>query len=144
MRFIDIFIVNFCAILVSYALEKHEVEFYKDMKKYMKGVLSSIILGGLFLSVMPTAYAGDFTARTSIVSVRSYVQGAYFVTLASSALKAGGTCTTVYKVSGDAAGAKTIIATLLTAKATGSQVELEVPTGCPDGWGSLITSVVVY
>ena len=110
------------------------------MNKILKGVL----LGGFLLGLVPMAHAGDFTATTQITNVRSYQEGSYFVTVQSSALAAGGTCTTVYKVNGAASGAKTIIATLLTAKATDRNVRLEMATGCPDGWGSEIISVIVY
>ena len=113
------------------------------MRKYLEGVVSSLVLSVLFLGVVPVANAGDFTVRTNIVSVRSYLEGSYFVTVGSQALNTGQNCTTVYRVAGDAAGAKTIIATILTAKATDSQIQLEMPTGCPDGWGSPIISVVV-
>ena len=98
------------------------------------------------VATINSAYAGDFTARADIVSVRSYLNGAYFVTISGNgALKNGIACTTVYKVPAAAAGAKTLVATLLTAKAAGNQVELEVATGCPaPKWGQDIISVVLF
>ena len=113
------------------------------MRKYLEGVFSSLVLSVLFLGVVPVANAGDWSVNTNIVNVRSYLDGTYFVTVGSPALTTGQRCTTVYRVVGSAAGAKTIIATLLTAKATDSQIQVEMPTGCPDAWGSPIISVRV-
>ena len=109
------------------------------MKKLGKKILAASVIA--VVGFAPVANAGVFTAKTNVVSVRSYVDGSYFVTVATAAMKSGPNCTTVYKVVPGLAGQKTIIATILTAKASGSQVELE--TTC-SGWGSPITSVVVY
>ena len=82
------------------------------------------------------------TAVVDIVSMRPYTDGSYFVTVSSNAMVGAAACTTVYKVNSEGAGAKSVIASLLTAYALPSQIQIEVPTatGCT-GWGSEIASV---
>ncbi len=92
---------------------------------------------------MMAANAGAFTVPAKIVWLRSYVNGAYFVNINTARLSGGGTCTTVYKVNQNQPGAKTIIATLLSAKAMNDSITIELDnTGCK-GWGTLITSVFI-
>lgn len=106
-----------------------------------KFVMASVL--GLFLcgSVTP-AFAGPFTVETKINWLRSYLDGSYFVNVTSNKLSGGGTCTTVYKVVSSNPGAKTVIATLLSAQASNRNIIIEIPA-C-NGWGTEIISVFIY
>ena len=70
--------------------------------------------------------------------LRPYANGDYFVKLASDQLD-GASCTVTYKVKGVAAGAKAVIASLLTAYALPKKIQLE--TDPCTGYGTLIKSV---
>ena len=88
------------------------------------------------------AAAAPNTLPGQIILLRPYSNGSMFVQLDTSGLADGTTCTSVYAVRSDLTGAKTVIATLLTAYALGADVEIEVPTstGC-EGFGTGIQSV---
>jgi len=102
-------------------------------------VIVIVIVFGLFS--VGFVSAEPRTVVTTISKMRPYSSGAYFVTLASNQLTTG-TCTTVYQVKADAAGAKSVIASLLTAYALGESIQIEIPTatGC-EGFGTPIQSV---
>lgn len=110
----------------------------------MKVSLIKAIVVTLSLLSASTVYAEPRTEVTSISSMRPYTTGTYFVTLATAAIADGSTCNRTYSVKSDDAGAKSVIATLLTAYALGQDVQLEVPTstGC-EGFGTPIQSVIV-
>ncbi len=102
----------------------------------------------LAIGLLPTsAVAGDLTVQTKIVSLRGYVNGAYFVTLATAAMAPGSlfpTCTTVYKVNDIQPGKDVVIASAIAAHITGKDVQIEIsPAGC-SGYATLITSIFVY
>jgi hypothetical protein len=96
----------------------------------------------VFTFVSYAAQAEPRTAEATIVWMRPYTTGDYFVNISSSRLTTGATCTTVYRVKADDPGAKGVIATLLTAYSLGAPLQLEVPTntGC-EGYGTPIQSV---
>jgi len=106
------------------------------MKYYSKLILFISIL------VSTQAYALNSVDLT-IVNLRAYTQGTYFVQVNSSIMVDGSSCSTVYKVNPDMAGGSNVIATLLTAFASGKNIIVEIPsTGCT-GWGTLIQSLYI-
>ncbi len=113
------------------------------MRKNLVSVFFTIIIGFLPFG----AIAGDLTVRTKIVGLRGYVNGAYFVTLATNAMTASAlfpTCTTVYKVNNLQPGKNVVIASAMSAHAQGQDVQIEIsPLGC-SGFATLITSIFVY
>lgn len=79
------------------------------------------------------ASAEPRTVATQITSMRPYTNGDYFVTVADRTLanSAGSitSCTSsTFKVNSTDAGSKTVIASLLTAYATGNDVQIEFPS----------------
>ncbi|RBP51488.1 hypothetical protein [Arenicella xantha] len=101
------------------------------------------------LAVSLMAIATSFTASAEprsvavdITKMRPYASGNYFVTVSSDEMNDSSNCTLVYKVQSDAAGAKSVIASLLTAYALEKPIEIEIPTstGC-EGFGTPIQSV---
>lgn len=97
------------------------------------------------LSATFTVSAEPRTKYTDISSMRPYTNGDYFITLASNQFSNGTVCTNTYKVQSSAAGAKAVIASLLTAYASGQKIQIEVPTatGC-QGFGTPIQSVFMF
>ena len=98
-----------------------------------------LILGSFLLFMSSAAMAAPTTVDVTITTLRAYTTGNYYVTVNSSAMDNFTTCTTVYKVNAAAAGKNAVIATLLTAYASGKTIKIET-AGCT-GWGSTITSV---
>ena len=90
------------------------------------------------------AVAEPRTLSGPIANLRAYTSGVYFVTLPSADMADGTTCNKTYKVKADGLGAKAVIASLLTAFALGSDVQLEIPTttGC-EGFGTPIQSAIL-
>ena len=103
---------------------------------------STLIAMTLFASISVTAEPR--TVNQPISNMRAYTTGTYFVTLATSAITGGSTCNRTYKVKNDDPGAKTVIASLLTAYALNQDIQIEIPTaaGCT-GFGTAIQSVIV-
>jgi hypothetical protein len=109
----------------------------------IKTKVKSLAIAALGMTVFAgAANAEPRTAVAKIVKMRPYSTGAYFVTLDSNLL-GGSACTTTYRVNADGAGAKNVIASLLTAYALEQSVQLEVPSGGADceGFGTPIQSV---
>jgi len=108
-----------------------------------KSILKALVLSASMLAAF-NVMAEPRTVVSSISSMRPYTTGTYFVTLATASLADGTSCNRTYRVRNDDAGAKTVIASLLTAYAMGQDVQLEVPTstGCT-GFGTPIQSVIV-
>ena len=100
--------------------------------------VSAILLLSAAVSAEPR------TVSTTITKLRPYTDGSYFVTLGSNALNNATTCTTVYLVQSGDAGANAVIASLLTAFALGSNIQIELPTatGC-EGFATPIQSVFI-
>ena len=96
----------------------------------------------LLISSIGVSYAEPRTVITTITNMRPYSTGGYFVTVASNQLNTGATCSTVYQVQGDAAGANAVIASLLTAYSLEQPIQIEIPTatGCV-GFGTPIESI---
>ncbi len=92
--------------------------------------------------IVTVANAEPRTALVDITKMRPYTTGAYFVTVSSNLMANGAQCHTVYKVNAADAGAKSVIASLLTAYSLEKKIQIEVPTatGCI-GFGTPIASV---
>jgi len=112
---------------------------YIMIKLMMRSVL-------LILTIVATVSvnAEPRTVNQAISNMRAYTTGTYFVTLASSAIVGGSPCHRTYAVNNSDAGAKTVVASLLTAYALGQNVQIEIPTaaGCT-GFGTGIQSVII-
>jgi hypothetical protein len=108
----------------------------------MNRFIKMSLIGVAGMLIMGQAMAEPRTAVADIAKLRPYTSGEYFVTLSSNLL-GGSPCTTTYKVKASDAGAKSVIASILTAYALGQQVQIEVPSGGPDceGFGTPIQSV---
>lgn len=109
--------------------------------------LSTTLLIALSIFVSAIASAEPRTVPTKITSMRPYTDGSYFITVADRNLaNSSGNITictnSTFKVQSDAAGAKSVIASLLTAYALDSDVQIEFPTAETEcGFGTLIQSV---
>lgn len=101
--------------------------------------LSMLLVGSMMAA---NAVAAPNTEPAKIKLLRPYANGTMFVQMNTTTLTDGGTCSSVYRVQNDQPGAKAVIATLLTAYALESDVEIELPTstGCT-GFGTPIQSV---
>jgi len=102
------------------------------------GIVSAVILSAV------AAHADPRSVLVDITRLRPYTNGTYFVSVSSDQLTTGASCTTVYAVKKDDAGAKAVIASILTAFALGSKIQIETPTavGCT-GFGTAIQSVFI-
>ena len=107
-----------------------------------------LLFVALAIGIMPLrGLAGDRTVRTTITNVHVYMNGSYFVTLATAAMAPGSvfpTCTTVYKVDKRESGQNVVIATVLAAHVAAREVQIEISNlGCI-GFGTLVTSIFVF
>ncbi len=107
------------------------------MKNYTRTLFTLAVCAASY-----TVSAEPRTVPLTISSLRAYTEGTYFVNVNTSSMATGSPCTTTYTVNKDDAGGKNVIATLLTAKASGSTVQIEINTtdGCT-GYGTAIQSV---
>lgn len=110
----------------------------------IKKILLASVLGLFLCGTLTPAYAGKFTVQTKINWLRSYLDGSYFVNVTSNKITGAAPCTTVYKVVSAQPGAKTIIATLLSAQAANRNIIIEIDNAGCQGWGTQIISVFTY
>jgi len=108
-----------------------------------RSLLKVTMVCAAVLSAVP-ASADPRSVLVDITRLRPYTSGTFFVSVSSAQLTTGASCTTVYAVKKDDPGAKNVIASILTAFALGSKVQIETPTatGC-SGFGTPIQSVFI-
>jgi hypothetical protein len=115
--------------------------FLENSEMKLSKLSAAVVFLGLTMAAAD-AFAAR-TARTTILSVFSSSDGSAFIRLDDNTDTNGAVCSSIarYKIDSGAAGKNGLLAAALTAKASGAEVQLDMPS-C--GTDALIQNVIVY